>query len=162
MKQKLDNLGSAKMLYLISVISLVLAGIMAVLPVITASYGSYASESATLFESIDGPAALNFVLMLLILGAAAISAKGLYSNAPITAGSLTFGMIMRIVALFLLVVAKLINDDRAWGGIEISFAFAGWILLLCCVGGFVVDIMAKKAIKNRNNQNNNQQPPYMQ
>ena len=151
MAEKLNRLGSKKLVYLGSVGTLLLSAIMILLPVISASYGTM-SESASLFESVDGPATLNTVLMLMLLGATALSAMGLYTAKPFAKAHLIFGFIMRIIVLFLLIICYSYNADKAsFLPIDIGFTFAGWLLLLCCVGGFVLDIMSMGAFKRSKN-----------
>lgn len=146
-KEKSDRLGTKKAVYLASVGTLLLSAIMVMLPVISASFGSM-SESATLFYSVDGPESLNTVLMLMLLGATALGALDLYTTKEFSKAHLIFGFVMRVIVLFLLIICKAYNDDKAsFLRVEIGFTFAGWLLLLCCVGGFVLDIMSMGAFK---------------
>ena len=111
-KEKSDRLGTKKAVYLASVGTLLLSAIMVMLPVISASFGSM-SESATLFYSVDGPESLNTVLMLMLLGATALSALGLYTTKEFSKAHLIFGFVMRVIVLFLLIICKAYNDDKA-------------------------------------------------
>lgn len=151
MTEKLNCLGSKKLVYLASVGTLLLSAILIMLPVISASYGEM-SESASLFESVDGPATLNTVFMLMLLGATALSAMGLYTAKPFAKSHLLLGSVMRIIVLILLIICYSYNADKAsFLPIDIGFTFAGWLLILCCVGGFVCDIMSRGAIKRSKN-----------
>ena len=152
-KEKLQRLGGKKYVYLASVGTLLLAAIMVVLPVISASRGSR-SASATLFYSVGGPEALNAIFMLLLLGATALSAMGLYTSKQFRMAHLILGFIVRIFVFLLLISFVAYLEGSRGGSVDYGYTFAGWLLILCTVGGFVLDILSMGAFKKAKIQNN--------
>lgn len=156
MNEKLNRLGSKKIVYLASVGTLLLTAILMMLPVMEVSFRSM-SESATLFESIDNDAeALNTIFMVILLGATALSALGLYTAKMFAKSHLILGFIMRIIVLIVLLAAYTDNADKAdLMGVDFGFTLGGILMLLCCIGGLVLDVMSMGAFKRAKAANAN-------